>query len=301
MRLLLSSETTASSSVLHKGLFVIGCARSGTTILQDALNDSEEVFIFGEPDFHMDSGTPDFAQRYNDMHRAWRNQATKSTFCPPLFKGDAHWREYLAQLSKLYKYVGSKIVLNPYTFLHDPQQVLDFYSREFYSSHFIFTFRNPLDVVQSSQDFQGMTGGDVTPFEMLMASYVTAVSLCIVMLRNLPHVHIVFHDTMNRRTFAQLEKALQIRLPRAPRYYDRHRVRTYDPAPLLRAEGEKAQQMLDLYRDFRAAALRGFDLIQIGQNSANPSPTHLTPLGNLARRCELISEGLACGKVVACR
>ena len=40
------------------------------------------------------------------------------------------------------------------------------------------------------------------------------------------------------------------------------------------------------------------DLIQLEQNSANPSPTHLTALGRLARRCELVSEGLPGAKII---
>jgi hypothetical protein len=293
------SVDAGEARALRRGLFVIGCARSGTTILQNALNHSDEVFLFGEPDFHADPGTPDFAQRYNEMHRAWRNQPTKSTFCPALFDGDATWSDYLGRLSERYKYVGSKIVLNPATFLHDPQRVLNFYSREFYDSHFIFTFRDPLHMSQSSRDFQEMTGGGVAPFEMLMASYVAAVSLCIVMLRNLPRVHIVFHDNMTRRTFRALERRLKVRLTGAAGYYDRKSVRAYDPAPVLREHGETAGAVLALHRDFRAAALRGFDRVQLGQNSGNPSPTHLTALGRLARRCELISERLApYGRVV---
>lgn len=280
----------SSRPLPRKGLFIIGCPRSGTTILQDALNDSGEVFLFGEPDFHKDPGTPDFAQRYNGMHRAWRNQPTKSTFCPTLFDGDARWSDYLARLADHYKLVGAKIVLNPSEFLHDPDQVFSFYSKEFYQSHFIFTFRDPLFTSKSAQELQAMTGGDVAPLDMLMANYVAAISLCIVMLRNLPHVHIVFHDNMTRRTFGYLEKKLQIRLKGARRYYDQTKVRAYDPTPILRECGEKAQLVQDLYRDFRQAAIRGFDLLQIGQNSANPSPTHLTPLGQLARRCEMIAE-----------
>jgi hypothetical protein len=283
---------------VRNGLFVVGCARSGTTILQNALNDSDEVFLFGEPDFHFDPGTPDFAQRYNEMHRSWRNQPTKSTFCPALFEQDACWPDYLVRLSDSFRFVGSKIVLNPMTFLHDPDHILNFYTREFYDSHFVFTFRNPLYVTQSSRELQQMTGGGVSPFEMLAASYVAAVSLYIAMLRNLPNVHVVFHDNMRRRTFAGLEKALGMRLPRAHRYYDRKNVRAYDPTPMLREHGETAQLVLDLFQDFRTEALKGFDLIQIAQNSANPSPTHLTPLGRVARRCELIAERLEHGKLV---
>jgi hypothetical protein len=279
-------------------LFVIGCARSGTTVLQNALNDSNEVFLFGEPDFHTDPGTPDFAQRYNEMHRSWRNQPTKSTYCPALFDSDARWQDYFARLSDHYKLVGSKIVLNPSTFLHAPDCILNFYSREFYNSHFIFTFRNPLSAAQSSQELQAFLGGEITSFEMLMASHVAALSLCIVMLRNLPRVHVVFHDSMTRQTFTSLEKILHVRLPGAPRYYDRRKVKAYDPAPMLSAYGEEAQLVLDLYRDFRQAAVRGFDLIQIEQNSANLSPAHLTPLGELAMRCQTLSERFASGKVV---
>jgi hypothetical protein len=288
-----------SRPLLRRGLFVIGGPRSGTTILQNALNDSGDVFLFGEPDFHADPGTPDFGRRYNDMHRAWSNQPTKSTFCPAVIEGDGPWWKYFDKLSEEYKFVGSKVVLNPSTFLHDPHQVLNFYAREFYGSHFIFTFRNPLQVLNSTHDLQEMTGGDATPFDMAMGSYVATVSLCIMMLRNFPRVHVVFHDNMTRRTFSKLEKWLEIRLPRARDYYDQKKVRAYDVASVLSAHGEKAQMMLDLYRDFREAATKGFDLIQIGQNNANPSETHLTPIGKLARRCELISTSFApYGRVV---
>jgi len=295
------SSAQGTRAFPQKGLFVIGCARSGTTVLQDALNDSKEVFLFGEPDFHTDPGTPDFARRYNAMHRAWRNQPTKSTFCPPIFEGDAPWREYLWRMGELYRYVGAKVVLNPMSFLHDPAQILEFYSREFYASTFIFTFRNPLDVARSAQELQAATGGEVTPFELSMASYVVAISLFLVMLRNLPHVHAVFHDNMGRRTFARLEKILQIRLPGLRRYYDQRRVRSYDQSPLLREHGEAAQLVVELYRDFRQAAIRGFDLVQLGQNNGNSSPAHLTTLGQLARRCEAISQSLGYDRAVIAR
>jgi hypothetical protein len=283
----------------RKGLFVIGCPRSGTTILQNALNDSDEVFLFGEPDFHADSGAPDFAQRYNEMHRRWGNQPTKSTFCPALFEHDARWPDYLTRLAEHYRLVGSKIVLNPSAFLHDPDHIFDFYAREFYDSHFIFTFRNPLHMSSSAREFQAATGGEATPFAMLMAGYVAAVSLCIVMLRNLPRVHVVFHDDMTRRTFARLGQELDLRLAGARRYYDRNKVKAHDAAPMLREHGETAQLALELHREFRQAASGGFDLAQIGQNDTNLSPGHLTPLGRLARRCESLSERLApFGRVV---
>ena len=67
-------EKSGLGAIEQQGLFVLGAARSGTTVLQNALNDSREIFLFGEPSFHDDMGTADFATRYNYMHRAWGNQ-----------------------------------------------------------------------------------------------------------------------------------------------------------------------------------------------------------------------------------
>jgi hypothetical protein len=67
---LLSDADAACQRIAIRGLFVIGAARTGTTILQNALNDSADVFLFGEPGFHRDPGSADFAVRYNSMHRA---------------------------------------------------------------------------------------------------------------------------------------------------------------------------------------------------------------------------------------
>ena len=140
-------------------------------------------------------------------------------------------------------------------------------------------------------------GSEVAPFEDLMAGFVAALKLCILMLRNLPNVHIVFHDNMTRDTFADLEQRLQVDLSGAHLYYDQKKVRAFDPAPMLHDHGDRARLVLDLYAYFRAAAIEGFELIQLEQNNSNPSPSHLTTLGHLARRCEMIGAGLALGTI----
>lgn len=137
--------------VATQSLFVIGAARTGTTILQNALNDADDIFLFGEPRFHQDSGSPDFATRYNGMHRAWENQENKSSHCPSLFETDASWWIYLARLADIYRYVGSKIVINPQHAVEESREVFDFQCRHFYAAHYIFTFRNPLDALMSTR------------------------------------------------------------------------------------------------------------------------------------------------------
>jgi hypothetical protein len=83
----------------ERGLFVIGAARSGTTILQNALNHSPAIFLFGEPNLHLETGEGNFAARYNEMHRSWSNQKTKSTYCPPILSADGAAEDYLGRLS----------------------------------------------------------------------------------------------------------------------------------------------------------------------------------------------------------
>jgi hypothetical protein len=150
-----------------QGLFVIGAARSGTTVMQNALNDSRDIFLFGEPAFHEDSGTPDFAARYNDKHRTWGNQENKSSFCPRLFEDDAPWFVYLQHMATMYRYVGSKLVINPDDAQEACQAVFDFHCRHFYRARYVFTFRNPIDVLMSTRGLAELNGDTAAGYEVV--------------------------------------------------------------------------------------------------------------------------------------
>ncbi len=175
--------------------------------------------------------------------------------------------------------------------------LFDFHCRHFYNAHYVFIFRDPLSMARSVQEFQVFSGDAATPFDVLMSTYVAVLELFILMLRNLPNVHIVFHEDMTRRTFRRLEGRLGVRLSGAYRYYDRQKVKLYDPSPALTAHGQRARLMLELHAECRRVATKGFDLVQIEQNSAHLSPIHLTDLGLLARRCEMIGEGFRLGSI----
>jgi transposase InsO family protein len=169
-----------------QALFVIGAARSGTTVLQNALNDSPHVFLFGEPAFHDDPGSADFAARYNAMHRSWGHQENKSSFCPPLFAEDASRPDYLEQLARPYCYVGSKIVVNPSNAAGTCRRVFDFHCRHFCRAHYVFTFRNPVDVLMSTRGLAELHGDAPASHESLLRSFLAVMALYLRMLRNLP-------------------------------------------------------------------------------------------------------------------
>lgn len=279
-------------AIEQQGLFIIGAARSGTTVLQNALNDSREIFLFGEPVFHEDPGTPDFSARYNQKHRAWGNQENKSSFCPRFFEDDAPWSAYFSHLATMYRYVGSKLVINPQKSEETCREVFDFHCRHFYRSHYVFTFRNPIDVLMSTRGLAELNGDTAASYDMVLRSFVRVVGLYIRMLRNLPAVSAVFHESISETTFHDLGAELGVDLSSAARYYDTKRVRHYTLNDIPEHVRESVKVVVELYENLREHALAGFDSVQLEQNTGHIDIRHYTPLGALQRRVEQLLQQL---------
>lgn len=284
--------SAACRRIAPQGLFVIGAARSGTTILQNALNAADGIFLFGEPAFHRDPGHADFATRYNGMHRAWGNQENKSSHCPDLFETDAAWWDYLACLADRYPRVGAKIVINPEHAMDESRQLFDFQCRHFYRSHHVFTFRNPLDVLVSTRGLAQLTGGRVATHTEVLRSFFAVLQLFVLSLRNLPHVHVVFHEAVDADMFHALGKALDTPLPHAMDYYDHGKVRHYTLEDIPLIHQPSMTEAMTLYEDFRHEALAGFRLLQIEQNNGHLDDAHFTALGRLSWRITRFLDGL---------
>jgi hypothetical protein len=275
-----------------QGLFIIGAARTGTTILQNALNDSDHVFLLGEPALHHDAGDADFAVRYNAMHRAWHNQENKSSHCPGFFEGDASWYAYLLHLAGLYRRVGAKLVINPEDAEAEASRVFDFYSRYFYRSHYVFTFRNPLDMLMSVRGLASWNGADEASHVAILRCFYLVLQLYLRMLRNLPHVSAVFHESVDANTFEALGNWLSVDLKGAAAYYDSDKVRHHALAELPEAWRGVIQQAVTVYEDLRGEVQAGGALLQLEQNSRHIDERHYTVLGKLWRRTELLLESL---------
>ncbi len=290
-----SVQAPASSpraALAEQGLFVLGAARTGTTILQNALNDSPGIFLLGEPRLHDDPGEADFRARYNAMHRAWGNQENKSSFCPALFETDAPWQDYLLKLAGLYRYVGSKIVINPGDADDSCHRLFDFHCRHFYASHYIFTFRNPLDTLISTRGLAELNGDTAATHAAVLRAYAQVIQLYLRMLRNLPQVSAVFHDAVDASTFARLGDWLGLPLDGAARYYDGAKVRRYGLDDIPESSRAAMEEALAIYQSFRDDTLAGYQLLQIEQNSGHLDPGHFTPLGRLASRVQRFLDSL---------
>jgi hypothetical protein len=277
----------------RNGLFVIGHARTGTTILENALNDHDQIYILGEADLYSDPGTPDFRERHNAKHRDLRNQDNKGNYCPKLFEGDESWDAYFLALARTYRYVGAKIVINPYSDPRAADQLFDFATLNFYASNFLFTFRNPSDVLGSNQGLAEWSGGPAPSIKVVMRSYLRVMQLYLRMLRNLPHVTAVFHDQVTPATFEAIGKRLGLDLGRSYRYYSGEKAKTY--APSVDDSGDRAllDRVTHYYELLKQQSVAGYDLLQIDQNLDNLDPSHPTPLGQMAKEIDFILGSLA--------
>ena len=275
-----------------QGLFIIGAARSGTTILQNALNDSPEIYLLGEAEFHKETCSTGFAARFNAGHRFWRNQETKSSFCPPVLADDLGWQDYLRQLARTHRLVGAKVVINPMRRPDALDQLFAFHCRSFFQSRYVFTFRDPLATILSTRDLQDLLIGRNDGLPAIMRSYVDTIRLYIRMTRILPHVRAVCHEDVSRETFDGLQSWLGVDLPNAHTYYDASRVLSYSAADLDDGERGHLAQLHALYDRLRRELRTGFVTPQLDQNNNHLNPGHLTPLGRLSRDADEVAAGL---------
>jgi hypothetical protein len=283
------SEAVPTTLPPERGLFVIGAARTGTTILQNALNHSPAIFLLGEPNLHLETGEGNFADRYNAMHRSWSNQKTKSTFCPPILSVDGSAEDYLNRLSGTYAWVGSKIVVNNRREQDWIQRLSAYHCQKFYTARYIFTFRNPISAVKSTRDLQLLVGTEVDSASNLLANYLETVELFVCAVRNLPHVRAVFHEDMGAAQLQSIGSWLNVDLSASQAYYDQARVRPYDGSGFGDGDRERIENVMQLYADLRLEVNAGLTTPQIEQNDSNFAPGHYTALGSIARRAAVLS------------
>jgi hypothetical protein len=289
----ISVKSTERCRKLGKqGLFVIGHMRSGTTVLQNALNHSQDIQLFGEANFHRDQCSPDFRTRFNKWHESLGNQPTKSTHCPAVFDGDASWSDYLIELARTYRWVGEKIVVNPGEGSVQVDALMNFMAANFYRGHFIFCFRNPLDVMISVQKMTTYQGAKIADMRLAMISYLSVLRLYLTMVRVFPNVHVVFHEDPSDACFDAIGQRLRVDLRHIANYYQTERINPHSLEELPEKYRSRTAELDRLYINLRERASGGFVLPQLEQNRYNVAPSHPTPLGGLYNATEILLRDL---------
>lgn len=191
----------------RQGLFVVGHARSGTSILMHALNSSRDIFLLGEATLMGEGLKPGFARWYNQMHANDGKPRTKDTFCPIAPSDDANGVETLNWLSQRFRYVGDKMAFRSESLGYDPWGFFEFQARNFFLSHYVCVIRNPADVLRSNREM-------FKPHDLSVYadSYLHTLELILALSDTMPNVYVLFHESINQRTFDVIGEKLQVDL-----------------------------------------------------------------------------------------
>jgi hypothetical protein len=137
-------------TVKGRKLFVLGHARSGTTILGRLLNSAEEVLLLGEAHLFESHWNSNFVSDFNGHHQRTKKVRSKGTRLPPQYAGMLP-EAILQRLGEHYRWVGEKIAISPMSGLgaRAASQALDYYQAYHLDASYVLTFRAPLPSLQS--------------------------------------------------------------------------------------------------------------------------------------------------------
>jgi len=186
----------------EKGLFIVGSARSGTTILCRCLNVSKDIYLLEEANLFLTHDRDDFVEYFNAQHIAYENYRTKGTFIPPIPTSGKSGFAFLAQMSRRYRYVGEKVAFGV---SDQPLQELFFMfqAKYFYYSTYFLTIRHPVEVAWSmSKMFPEFSK------EQVFMSWLKTLKIIIDIYETFPKAYVLFFEDLNANTVSVIGEML---------------------------------------------------------------------------------------------
>ncbi|HVX12978.1 MAG TPA: sulfotransferase [Pirellulales bacterium] len=235
----------------EQGLFILGAARSGTTILTRSLNRAPEILVLEEPESFLCQGIGDFSTYFNNKHTAMRNRCMKGTYLAPPHSPDSGPLATFSRLGRDYRYVGEKSAIGPHDYpVAWQRQYLDFHARYFFRSHYIYIMRTPVESIWSMHKMF-----PERPMPMLFEAWLRTLALSLDAYHVFPNSRAVFFDNLGSSTIERLGTWLEMSIPFLPGTFGQRYVQSAvsaDQIPeALRPYAKLCQECTDLYRDLR--------------------------------------------------
>ena len=132
-------------------VFIVGHARSGTSVFCDALNLSDEVHLLHEAHFFAHPRVADYVAFFNRQHRAFGNTRSKGTWLAPSSAPETA-AELLERLARDHRYAGEKIAFGSSAVDGRAAQdaFFEHHSASFPQAWHLVLVRDPVEVVWSS-------------------------------------------------------------------------------------------------------------------------------------------------------
>lgn len=230
------SPPIAAESISVPSLFVIGAARSGTTILKSCLNRSPDILLLAEADFWQNPDVPDYAQWFNHKHDQMGSAPSKGNYLPLPQLPEFGPLGLLERLAKSHRYVGEKLALGPHYYQADwPRTCFDYHAQHFYNGRYVLILRHPVESMWSmSKMFRDRTAA------RSVLAWIESVILQLDFYSVFPHTRVIFFDRLSTDTLDRLRRWLHVRLPIQGEWLSAERVNT-------RVEGDALPPVLDPY------------------------------------------------------
>jgi hypothetical protein len=246
-----SPDLQALQSLDKQGLFILGCARSGTTILTRSLNRSRDVLVLEEANLYLLHGVTDFVSYFNAHHTAMGNRCLKGTYLPPPLTLEDSPIAALLRLADSYRLVGEKVALSPHESPPNWQQTyLDFQGKYFFHAKYLHILRTPVEAVWSMHKMF-----PDRPISRLFQTWLESIALSLDAYHVFPNSKVLFFDDLGQQLTERLSSWLELPIPSVPGTFGRQYIYSAlsperIPEPLL-PFADLCQECTAIYRDLR--------------------------------------------------
>ena len=192
-----------------QGLFILGSARSGTSVLAKCLNRSREIMMLEEPNLFQNLHIQDFTAFFNAMHVALGNPPHKGTYISPPPGPEAGPLRLMLRLCRQYRYVGEKVAVGPHdSYPPDWKQLyLDFHAKYFLRSTHFLTIRTPNETLWSMHKLF-----PAVPVPRLIEAWLESLALTFNVYRVCPNSHLLFFNDFGKPTIERLSRLLDVEI-----------------------------------------------------------------------------------------
>jgi hypothetical protein len=236
----------------EQGLFILGSARSGTTILTKCLNRAKEIFLLEESNCFQHQHIQNFAEFFNDMHPVIGNCRYKGTYVSPPIGPEHGPLGLLRRLVRQYRYAGEKVAIGPHDYPANWKQMyLDFHAKFFLRSKRFLTIRVPNECLWSMQKLFPQS-----QIPRLIEAWLESLSLAIEVYRVCPNSYLLFFNDFGPEMLDRLSELLEVKIPVPETMlggnYVRSRLKEGELAAPLAPHAELCHECIDLFEELRA-------------------------------------------------
>jgi hypothetical protein len=223
-------EIETCRSIANRCAFILGPARSGTTILAQIINANHRAFLTTEANFYQAGSHPDFREWYNGQHLLFQNQISKSSYAPHFnYPGEHEWWKWLARTAEYYDVAGDKMAFTDHHVIKNSSvEFMPFFEARFFESRYIWIFRDPIQTILSSTVLWNKD-----PLA-LIKSWASMVKLWADFIRVFPITMTILHADLNESKTAELGAFLGLDLTESGRLVDAREQRQHQPGDTAR-------------------------------------------------------------------